>query len=37
VPVLRIESVAFLEGGGVLEHYLALERTDALRVHVVSR
>jgi len=37
VPVLRIESVAFLQGGDVLEHYVALQRTDGLRLHVVSR
>jgi GntR family transcriptional regulator len=36
MPLLRIESTAFLHGGEVLEHYRALQRTDEIRLHVVS-
>ncbi len=36
-PLLRIESVAFTANGRAVEHYIALHRCQASRLHVVTK
>jgi GntR family transcriptional regulator len=36
-PLIAIESIASTASGAPLEYYVALHRTDATRLHVVSR
>lgn len=36
-PLISIESIAYTDSGTPMEYYVALHRTDATRLHIVSR